>query len=48
MANHQPVDIDPQQLQRASQGWNIFTQSTKWTVIGVAITLILMAVFLLP
>jgi hypothetical protein len=43
MAHHQPVSIDPQELQRAQAIWHNFTNLIKWSAVAIAITLILMA-----
>jgi uncharacterized membrane protein len=48
MAQHQPVDIDPHQAEQATRLWHHFTQWTKWSIVGIVVTLILMAIFLLP
>lgn len=48
MGNHSntPVEVDPQALKESRNLWENFTCATKYGVIGVAIVLILMAVFL--
>lgn len=47
MDHHQPVTVDPRQLQSATAFWNNFTQGLKWSVIGIAIALaVLTALFI--
>lgn len=46
MANHTPVQEDPQELARAQQTWHSFMNATKWSVIAVVVILLgLMAAF---
>lgn len=44
--SHEPVDVDPQALKDSRALWSNFTKATTFGVIVVAITLGLMAVFL--
>lgn len=42
MSHHTPVDINPQDLERAQAVWSGFTQIIKWTIISIAVVLALM------
>lgn len=48
MANHTPVEDDPKQLEHAEYLWATFTQRSKWSVIAIAILLLLMALMFVP
>ncbi len=43
MAQHQPVHVDPKQLEHAQVFWHNFTQWLKWASIGIAGLLIVLA-----
>ena len=43
MAHHEPVQIDPRELQRAQAMWGNFTNLLKWSCISLAILLAFMA-----
>ena len=45
--DHNPVELDQSQIQRAEHGWEAFTKYGKWGTVHVVVLLILMAVFLL-
>lgn len=40
-------DVDPEQFENAQQLWTRFIKLTKYCCIAIAITLVLMALFLL-
>ncbi len=44
-APHQPVDVDPQALEKARHFWDMFTHFIKYGVIAVMALLALMAIF---
>lgn len=41
--HHHPVEIDPQDIERANKIWQGFTEAGKWTVIAVVVVLVLLA-----
>jgi len=43
MAHHAPVQDDPKQLENARHLWANFMQITKYSVIGIAALLLVMA-----
>ncbi len=47
MANHQPTptDIDPASLTHAQKFWTEFTKYSTWSVLGIVVILILLALF---
>ena len=48
MANHTPVEDDPKQLEHAEYLWATFTQGSKWSIIAVAVILLIMAFVFVP
>jgi hypothetical protein len=44
--NHHPVDVDPEALRDSRALWNNFTKGMTISVVAVAVTLVLMALFL--
>ena len=44
--SHETVEVDPQALRDAREGWNNFTKAMTAAVVAVIVTLGLMAVFL--
>jgi hypothetical protein len=43
MAHHEPVSVDPREIEHSKALWHNFTQLMKWTVIGTAVLLAVMA-----
>jgi hypothetical protein len=43
MGHHSPVQEDPQQLAQAQEMWSNFMNITKYSVIGIAGLLLIMA-----
>jgi hypothetical protein len=46
MSHHDNTHADPKEVENAQSMWGGFTTLVKWTVIGIAILLILMDIFL--
>ncbi len=43
MGNHQTVEPDPQELERANNMWESFTKVGKYSIYATVIVLVLMA-----
>ncbi len=43
MGHHHPVTVDPQEQHRSEAIWHNFINVAKWSSVGIAIILILMA-----
>ena len=48
MDNHTPVEDDPKQLEDAENLWVSFTQGSKWSIIAIAVVLLIMALVFVP
>ena len=48
MGSHTPVEDDPEQLAEAQKLWNAFTAGSKWSIILIAITLIVLLFAFVP
>ena len=44
--DHNHVDADPQELEKAQSFWNDFTKFTTYSVIAIIVILLAMALFL--
>lgn len=44
--SNKEVKVSKQELERAQEMWDVFAEATKYSIIGVAIVLILMALTL--
>ncbi len=44
MSHHTPAEIDPHELERAQEFWRNFTQTLKYSIIGIAILLAILAI----
>ncbi|MFN3699900.1 MAG: aa3-type cytochrome c oxidase subunit IV [Alphaproteobacteria bacterium] len=41
------TDVDPKEFERAQFMWDRFVEYSKWSIVGIAGILLLMAIFLL-
>lgn len=45
--SNKEVKVSKQELERAESMWGYFVDATKWSVIGIAVILVLMALTLI-
>lgn len=48
MAGNHPVQDDPEQLKNAENLWGVFMQSTKVSIIAVAVVMIILLMAFVP
>jgi len=48
MASSTPVQDDPKQLKNAENLWNAFMKATKWSIIGIVLIVIALAIAFVP